>query len=90
MTGPFSFRLLATDGAARRGEIVTPQWPSRSPTAWPPPRRRRAELARLDERAALRPDFICAMTNAERNDAELNDEQLLRFVALDIRQAMES
>jgi queuine tRNA-ribosyltransferase len=35
MTEPFSFRLLATDGAARRGEIVTPHGPVRTPAFMP-------------------------------------------------------
>jgi queuine tRNA-ribosyltransferase len=32
---PFSFRLLATDGAARTGEIVTPHGPVRTPAFMP-------------------------------------------------------
>jgi queuine tRNA-ribosyltransferase len=35
MTQPFSFRLLATDGRARRGEIVTPHGVVRTPAFMP-------------------------------------------------------
>ena len=35
MTAPFSFRLIATDGAARRGEIATPHGQVRTPTFLP-------------------------------------------------------
>ena len=35
MPGPFSFRLLATDGAARRGEIVTPHGRVQTPAFMP-------------------------------------------------------
>ena len=35
MTEPFSFRLLATDGAARRGEITTPHGTVRTPAFMP-------------------------------------------------------
>jgi queuine tRNA-ribosyltransferase len=35
MTTPFSFRLLASDGAARRGEIVTPRGTIRTPAFMP-------------------------------------------------------
>jgi len=35
MTKPFSFRLLATDGRARRGEIVTPHGVVRTPAFMP-------------------------------------------------------
>ena len=35
MTGPFSFRLIATDGAARRGEIATPHGVVRTPAFMP-------------------------------------------------------
>src|SRR4029078_1272719 len=35
MTTPFSFRLLATDGAARRGEITTPHGVVRTPAFMP-------------------------------------------------------
>lgn len=35
MSQPFSFRLLATDGAARRGEIVTPHGLVRTPAFMP-------------------------------------------------------
>ncbi|MBS1167829.1 MAG: tgt [Proteobacteria bacterium] len=35
MTQPFSFRLLATDGRARRGEIVTPHGIVRTPAFMP-------------------------------------------------------
>jgi queuine tRNA-ribosyltransferase len=35
MTEPFSFRLMATDGAARRGEIVTPHGAVQTPAFMP-------------------------------------------------------
>jgi queuine tRNA-ribosyltransferase len=35
MTAPFSFRLIATDGAARRGEIATPHGTVRTPAFMP-------------------------------------------------------
>src|SRR5882724_6412616 len=35
MPDPFSFRLLATDGAARRGEIATPHGPVATPAFMP-------------------------------------------------------
>ena len=35
MTEPFSFRLIATDGAARRGEIATPHGTVRTPAFMP-------------------------------------------------------
>ena len=35
MSAPFSFRLLATDGAARRGEIVTPHGKVQTPAFMP-------------------------------------------------------
>ena len=35
MPEPFSFRLLATDGAARRGEIVTPHGSVQTPAFMP-------------------------------------------------------
>src|SRR5262249_3914888 len=35
MTPPFSFRLLATDGVARRGEITTPHGVVRTPAFMP-------------------------------------------------------
>ena len=35
MTQPFSFRLLKTDGRARRGEIVTPHGVVRTPAFMP-------------------------------------------------------
>lgn len=35
MSGPFAFRLLATDGAARRGEILTPHGLVRTPAFMP-------------------------------------------------------
>ena len=35
MSEPFSFRLIATDGAARRGEIVTPHGTVQTPAFMP-------------------------------------------------------
>jgi queuine tRNA-ribosyltransferase len=35
MPDPFSFRLIATDGAARRGEITTPHGPVATPAFMP-------------------------------------------------------
>src|SRR5450631_676023 len=35
MSEPFSFRLIATDGAARRGEIVTPHGKVQTPAFMP-------------------------------------------------------
>ena len=52
MAAPFSFRLIASDGAARRGEITTPHGRWRRRPSCPAGRRRRSRLAPDAVRAA--------------------------------------
>ena len=62
MTQPFSFRLLATDGRARRGEIVTPHGVVRTPAFMPVGTQGTVKAMFMDDVKATGADVILGNT----------------------------
>lgn len=62
MTDPFSFRLLARDGRARRGEIVTPHGIVRTPAFMPVGTQGTVKAMFMDDVAATGADVILGNT----------------------------
>jgi queuine tRNA-ribosyltransferase len=62
MTGPFAFRLIATDGAARHGEITTPHGRVRTPAFMPVGTQATVKGMRPEELRATGADIVLANT----------------------------
>ena len=62
MSGPFSFRLIKTDGAARRGEFMTPHGKVQTPVFMPVGTAGTVKAMYTDQVRALGADIILGNT----------------------------
>jgi queuine tRNA-ribosyltransferase len=62
MTAPFSFRLITTDGAARRGEVVTPHGAVQTPAFMPVGTQATVKGVTFDELRRTGADIVLANT----------------------------